>query len=71
VVEQGNPDYNKVFTMQFKKGGYVFYVDQTGEDYAGKVHNVEYRIANKIWVEVKQPRTKLPTFINVSDIELV
>ena len=70
-VQQGNPDYNKVFTIVYTGGGYAFYNDQDDNKYEGKTHHIEYRVQNNIWVEVKQPRTKLPTFINVDDIELV
>jgi hypothetical protein len=50
-----NPDFGKIFTIVHNdaRSGYVFYVDQDGEDYSGKIHHVKYRIENGIWKEVK------------------
>jgi hypothetical protein len=51
VVDPQNPDYGRVFEVVHSEYGYVFYVDQDGNDYSGKVHHVVYRIENGIWLK--------------------
>jgi hypothetical protein len=55
VLSSDNPDFGKVFTIveNDARSGYVFYQDQHGEDYSGKIHHIKYRIENGIWLEVK------------------
>jgi hypothetical protein len=51
VVDPQNPDCGKVFTIEYIDSGYVFYVDQHGENYQGAKHHIIYRIENGIWLK--------------------